>query len=231
MKWYKRDPDAALNGMRSLSDEQYKAYNIILDLLYSRDGKVPDDGRFMCSHLNWDPRKWRRVRGELLALGKIHSEGDFLSNSRASYEIPKAQDLMNIGKKLRQIQLEKQRSNASDSARTTTTTTTGGPAPPQAEGGAPLGDCGTSAREAPRSLASALPTGALAPSAARSPEPDKPPPEDIAERRRRVQQELAEMTDAEVTEWCKTRGPNGADHSEKLRSANGGLRHKNGLGG
>lgn len=87
MKWYKRDPDAALVGMQSLTDEQYRAYNVILDLLYSRNGKVPDEERFMCSHLNWDPRKWRRVRGELLALGKLHLEGYFLANYRATSEL------------------------------------------------------------------------------------------------------------------------------------------------
>ena len=124
MKWYKRDPDAALVGMRPLSDAQYKAYNVIIDLLYSRDGKVPDLERFMCSQLDWDPRKWRRVRGELLALGKIQLEGNFLTNYRATSEITSAIDRMNVGSKLRQIQLKKQRANAGVDARTTTTTTT-----------------------------------------------------------------------------------------------------------
>jgi Protein of unknown function (DUF1376) len=43
MHWYKRDPDAALAGMAELNFEQRGAYNSILDILYSRDGDLPDN--------------------------------------------------------------------------------------------------------------------------------------------------------------------------------------------
>ena len=36
LKWYKRDPDAALSGMFELTLEERGAYNTILDLIYSR---------------------------------------------------------------------------------------------------------------------------------------------------------------------------------------------------
>jgi hypothetical protein len=69
--WYKRDPNAALNGMRGLSHDAKSAYNTILDLLYSRDGDLPDDERLLCIHIECRPQWWRRVRAELIAAGKI----------------------------------------------------------------------------------------------------------------------------------------------------------------
>ena len=38
LKWYKRDPRAALTGMMQLTLEERGAYNTILDLIYVHDG-------------------------------------------------------------------------------------------------------------------------------------------------------------------------------------------------
>jgi hypothetical protein len=47
MKWYKRDPDAAIAGMSELTMEECGVYTIvIIDYLYSRDGDLPTDDRF-----------------------------------------------------------------------------------------------------------------------------------------------------------------------------------------
>jgi len=69
--WYKRDPNAALIGMRGLSHDAKSAYNTIIDLLYSRDGDLPDDERILCTQIECRPQWWRRVRAELIAAGKI----------------------------------------------------------------------------------------------------------------------------------------------------------------
>jgi hypothetical protein len=69
MKWYKRDPDAALIGMRGLSPEQYQAYGIFIDLYFSRNGDVDDNA--MLRHLVWNRQRWERVRDELFAIGKM----------------------------------------------------------------------------------------------------------------------------------------------------------------
>jgi hypothetical protein len=69
--WYKRDPNAALNGMRGLSHDAKSAYNTIIDLLYARDGDLPDSERLLCIHIECRPQWWRRVRAELIAAGKI----------------------------------------------------------------------------------------------------------------------------------------------------------------
>jgi hypothetical protein len=39
MKWYKRDPNAALTGMASLKLEERGAYNTILHLIYATTGR------------------------------------------------------------------------------------------------------------------------------------------------------------------------------------------------
>ena len=45
-RWYKRDPNAALEGMAVLTLEERGAYNTVLDLIYTHDGSVDDDDRY-----------------------------------------------------------------------------------------------------------------------------------------------------------------------------------------
>jgi uncharacterized protein YdaU (DUF1376 family) len=78
MKYYPRDPDAALAGMAELNFEQRGAYNSLLDLLYSRDGMVPDDDRFIARCLQCDPRQWRRLKRELMTAAKVRVTVDGL---------------------------------------------------------------------------------------------------------------------------------------------------------
>lgn len=81
MKWYKRDPDAALIGFRGLSHDAKSAYGTIIDLSYSRDGDVPDDEQFLCTHIECRPQWWRRVKAELIACGKLRViDGKLVAN-------------------------------------------------------------------------------------------------------------------------------------------------------
>ena len=70
MKFYKRDPDAALNGMAPLTLEQRGLYNSILDVLYSRDGVVMDDDRVMARMCRVHWHTYRAVKAQLIAAGK-----------------------------------------------------------------------------------------------------------------------------------------------------------------
>lgn len=90
LKWYKRDPDAALSGMMGLSLEERGAFNTVLDLLYTRDGALPDDERFIAGWLGSDVRVWRRIRTRLIALGKLGVVDGLITNSRATFEIKAA---------------------------------------------------------------------------------------------------------------------------------------------
>jgi uncharacterized protein YdaU (DUF1376 family) len=90
IKWYKRDPDAALNGMAELTLEERGAYDTVLDLIYSRDGKVDDDERFLAGWMRVDVRVWKRIRARLIALGKLYVDENSLRNRRADREVSKA---------------------------------------------------------------------------------------------------------------------------------------------
>jgi uncharacterized protein YdaU (DUF1376 family) len=123
MKWYKREPDAALIGMRPLTDEQYRAYSVILDLLYSRDGEIPDDPNFICSYLPWNRQRWLRVRAELLALNKIIEESPGkLTNFRVKSEVLSAQKVSEKFASYSQKKQEKQGPSEHSRARTPTPT-------------------------------------------------------------------------------------------------------------
>ena len=87
IRWYKRDPNAALEGMAVLTLEERGAYNTILDLIYSHDGKVDDDDRFIAGWLRVDVRVWRRIRGRLLDLGKLYLHAGSMRNERADREV------------------------------------------------------------------------------------------------------------------------------------------------
>ena len=90
IRWYKRDPNAALEGMAVLSLEERGAHTTVLDLIYSHDGKIVDDDRFIAGWLRVDVRVWRRIKARLLSLGKFYKHGDYLRNERADREVDAA---------------------------------------------------------------------------------------------------------------------------------------------
>lgn len=71
IRWYRRDPDAALGDMVGLTLEERGAYITIIDLLYSTGGEIPDDDRFVCRHLGCRPQVWKRLKSRLISLGKL----------------------------------------------------------------------------------------------------------------------------------------------------------------
>lgn len=87
IKWYKRDPDAALSGMMGLNLEERGAYNTVLDLIYTRDGNLPDDDRFISGWMGVDLRVWRRIKTRLVTLGKLYLDGGLIRNRRADVEV------------------------------------------------------------------------------------------------------------------------------------------------
>lgn len=112
IKWYKRDPSAALNGMMELSLEERGAYNTVLDLIYSRDGNLHDDDRFIAGWLRVDVRIWKRIKSTLIDRKKLYVDGDFLRNERADAEVLSA--LSRVGS-ARDAGLASARSKASKS--------------------------------------------------------------------------------------------------------------------
>ena len=90
LKWYKRDPRAALVGVMELNLEERGAYNTVLDLIYVHDGAMHDDDQLIAGWLHVDIRVWKRLRARLLSLGKLYVHAGCLRNERADDEILKA---------------------------------------------------------------------------------------------------------------------------------------------
>jgi uncharacterized protein YdaU (DUF1376 family) len=78
MKWYYHEPDAALSGMAELNLEQRGAYITIINLLYSRDGMVPDDDVAVARMMRIHWRSWRALKKQLIAAGKVRVTTDGL---------------------------------------------------------------------------------------------------------------------------------------------------------
>jgi uncharacterized protein YdaU (DUF1376 family) len=87
LKWYKRDPHRAVVGMTGLTLEEVGAYNLLLDWMYIRDGKLLDDPRTICGYLHTKPQRWRRLRASLISKNKIYVLGGFLHNERTDREL------------------------------------------------------------------------------------------------------------------------------------------------
>lgn len=92
IRWYKRDPRAALTGMAKLALEERGAYNTVLDLIYVNDGAVDDDPRYIAGWLGVDVRVWKRIRTSLIRQGKLYTHADKLRNERADQEVLVALD-------------------------------------------------------------------------------------------------------------------------------------------
>ncbi len=73
-----------------LSLEERGAYNTVLDLIYTKDGRVLDDDRFLAGWMRVDVRIWRRLRRRLIDLGKLYVAGEYLRNERADAEVDSA---------------------------------------------------------------------------------------------------------------------------------------------
>jgi hypothetical protein len=130
MKWYKRDPDAALIGMRGLSHDAKSAYGTIIDLSYSRDGDVPDNEHFLCMHIECRPQWWRRVKQELLFHQKIRIISGKLVANRVETTLKEAANFSETqSKRATEGWVSRRNSNKNnepclplDNANTTTTT-------------------------------------------------------------------------------------------------------------
>ena len=100
MKFYKREPDNFAGGVGELTLEQIGAYTLLIDLLYARDGLVPNDDAKVSLMLHLDIRLWRRMKRELIAAGKVHltNEGLLTANG-VGCRLRSARDLSEIARK------------------------------------------------------------------------------------------------------------------------------------
>lgn len=85
LPYYKRFPRDFLEGTVGLPFEAKGAYSIVLDLIYMHDGRLPDDGRYIAGQIGCSVRRWKAIRAELVAAGKIQANLGIISNFRADY--------------------------------------------------------------------------------------------------------------------------------------------------
>jgi uncharacterized protein YdaU (DUF1376 family) len=87
LPYYKAYPRDFIEGTIGMPFELKAAYRLVLDLIYMQGGNLPDDARYISGLLGCTLRKWNSLRGELIAVGKIEINGEFLTNKRAVIEL------------------------------------------------------------------------------------------------------------------------------------------------
>jgi uncharacterized protein YdaU (DUF1376 family) len=85
LPYYKRFPRDFFEGTIGMSFEVKCAYGLVLDMIYMRDGQLPDDARYIAGMLGCSVRKWNSILSELVEAGKLQRENGIISNLRADY--------------------------------------------------------------------------------------------------------------------------------------------------
>jgi uncharacterized protein YdaU (DUF1376 family) len=82
-------PRDFFEGTQEMSLELKGAYIMVLNLMYTRGGPVSDEPGFISRYVGCSVRKWKQVRDELVAMGKLHVHNGMISNSRADEVLEK----------------------------------------------------------------------------------------------------------------------------------------------
>lgn len=84
--YYKRFPrkflDACIGTEWTL--EHKGAYALVIDLIFMRDGHLPDDSKYIAGQLGCSVRKWNSIKKFLIEQGKISDENGIISNKTAN---------------------------------------------------------------------------------------------------------------------------------------------------
>jgi uncharacterized protein YdaU (DUF1376 family) len=76
-----------LEGVRGLKPDQIGIYSVILPLIYASMGMLRDDDRYIAGHCQCDVRTYKKIKAQLIALGKISVRDGYICNDRAIKEI------------------------------------------------------------------------------------------------------------------------------------------------
>ncbi len=76
-----------LEGVRGLKPDQIGIYSVILPLIYASMGMLRDDDRYIAGHCQCDVRTYKKIKDQLIALGKISVRDGYICNDRAIKEI------------------------------------------------------------------------------------------------------------------------------------------------
>lgn len=87
LPYYKAYPRDFIEGTVGMDFELKGAYRLVLDLIYMQGGDLPDDAGYISGLLGMTKRRWNKVRIQLIEMGKIQVNGEFLTNYRAVFEL------------------------------------------------------------------------------------------------------------------------------------------------
>lgn len=174
MKWYKRDPHRWFEGTRELAWEERGVYADMVDIALARDGRLPNDDRFLCVAIGGNVRSIRRIKSALIAKRKVRierrPEGEFLVPNGVEYTREEAYQFDQTFGKLQSNRRKKGIKN--NGPRDHSTTQIVEEEPIRGSSSTIWGDKEKSST-----------------------------PETLEQRRKRVQRELETMSDEEITKW------------------------------
>lgn len=89
LPYYPMYPRDFFEGTQQMSLELKGAYIMVLNLMYTRGGPISDEPGYISRYVGCSVRKWKQVRDELVAMGKLVVQDGIISNFRADEVIEK----------------------------------------------------------------------------------------------------------------------------------------------
>lgn len=90
--WYKRDIPKWMDGTEGLTDGAYRAYDVILNLIYLNEGPIVPNEHGIAGRCKQSIRAFRANLQELLDAGKLTIDNGKLRNARADFELGKVSE-------------------------------------------------------------------------------------------------------------------------------------------
>ena len=85
--WYHREPHAYLGGVQGLPKALHAVYGIVIELIYANGGTCQNDPRWIAGWISdMGAAAVRTAITDLCARGKLHINGEYLTNARATIE-------------------------------------------------------------------------------------------------------------------------------------------------
>lgn len=107
LTWCKRVPRAALEEMADLNLQQRGGFITILDLICDSEDNLRNDDRFLAGFMGCDVRIAKRIKLELISLGKLFIEDGKVRNVSAGQEVRDAIRRMEAAREAANIRHEK----------------------------------------------------------------------------------------------------------------------------
>jgi uncharacterized protein YdaU (DUF1376 family) len=103
--WHRHHHVRMLTSYRPLSAEQRGVAYTLLDLIYDKQGPIPESDQSLAAAMNMGVRRFRRIKKELVEMSKFSlTEEGFLTNKRAEEELLAVRSLSEVrAKSARQL--------------------------------------------------------------------------------------------------------------------------------